>query len=263
MMKVAGATHSIREQAMVKVSGVRLARSPITESIGVSAMATAIAVLLVGSQQPVHAAGEPAKLARIFAADMLDTRVAQFEEIAGPPSKVLPGAQLERRIYKVERCEVEATVGVGAIRSLHLKLTDRCTVDLTALFHARQPLATASKLNFGEVDRAIRPGKMAAVCLLPCGKAHRPAVYEHVEGVPADKYVDLILEVGLVDAAAKRAAADWTKVMRNGGGEDYVKRTRFNCDEQYDELAHQLFDKIRITAIRIGYNFTEAWQDCD
>jgi hypothetical protein len=47
------------------------------------------------------------------------------------------------------------------------------------------------------------------------------------------------------------------------GGDDCVKRTSFNCHAQYDELANMLFDKIRIMAIRIGYNCTEAWRDCN
>lgn len=249
---------------MVKVFSVRFARFPTKESVGMTAVAVAIALLLLGSQQSsVFAAGKPSKISQIFAADMLEAKVAQFEEVAGPASKVLHEAQIERRIYRVERCEVEATVGVGAVRSLHLKLNDRCTFDLTSLFAARQQLPTVSKLTFGDVERAIRPGKMAAVCLLPCGKGHRSAVYEHIEGSQADKFVDAILEVGLVDPAAIRAASDWEKSMQDGSGEDYVKGTQFNCDERYDELAHKLFDNIRITAIRIGYNFTEAWQDCN
>jgi hypothetical protein len=249
---------------VVKVLNVRFARFPTEKSVGMRAMAVAIAVLLFDSQQSsLFAAGKPAKVSQIFSSSMLEATVAHFEKIAGPAWKILPGPSIERRIYKVERCEVEATVGIGAIRSLHLKLSDRCTFDLTAVFVTRQRLPTVGRLTFGEVERAIRPGKMAAVCLLPCGKVHHRAVYEHIEGSQADKFIDAILEVRLSDDRSNRAASDWATFMQDDGGKDYVKGTRFNCDDRYDELAHKLFYNVRITAIRIGFNFTEPWQDCN
>ena len=250
---------------MTRAFGVGLAWCATGKSVGTRAMAAAIAALLAGAvAAPASAAGPPAKLSQIFAPNMLESKLASFEQVAGKASKIVPGpgGNTERRFYKIEGCEVEAAFGVGLVRSLYLKLSDRCTFELAAFFAAAQPLPTASKLTFGEVERALGTGPIVGVCLLPCRHAHRPAVYEHLEGSQADKFVDAVLEVGLVDDVSKRAASAWTKPAREGGGRDYLKGDRFNCDRRYDDMAHKLFDKVRITAIRIGYNFTEAWQ-CD
>jgi hypothetical protein len=247
---------------MVKVFGARLARLSTRRSAGTRA--AAIAVLLLGSlPSPSFAAGQPVTLSQIFAPTMLEAKVAAFEEVAGKAWKVVtgPDKRSERRIYKVERCAVEAGIGNGSVQSLYLKLSDRCTFDLAAFFPTRQRLATASKLTFGEAERVLGAGTIVGICLRPCGKTYRPGVFEHIEGSQADNFIDTILEVRLVDAVSIRAASEWAK-SKQGDGDDGAKGARFNCDRRYDELAHRLFDKIRITAIRIGYNFTEPWQ-CD
>jgi hypothetical protein len=247
---------------MVTVFGVRLVRFSAKGSLGTTA--PAIAVLLLALEASAFAAGKPAKLSQIFAPAMLEATVASFEKIAGRAWKVVPGSDkaLERRIYKVERCEVEAAIGYGVVRSLYLALSDRCTFDLTAFFATPQPLPTVSKLTFGEAERVLGSGTMVGTCLLPCGNAFRPAVYEHFEGSKADNFIDSVLEVELVDDVSIRAASDWTKAMQDDSSEYYVKDARFNCDGRYDDIAHKLFGNVRITAIRIGYNFTEPWQ-CD
>jgi hypothetical protein len=254
---------SAAEEAMAKTFGGWLALSSARKSVGMTA--AAIAILLLGSSQsPVLAAEKPAKLSQIFVPAMLEAKVASFEKTAGPAWKIVPGpgGYAERRIYKIEKCEVEAAIGNGTVNSLHLKLSDRCTFELAAFFAAGRRLPTASKLTVGEAERALGTGPVVGICLIPCGHAYRPAVYEHIEGSPSDRFVDTVLEVAMVDDVAIRAAAMWTKVPRDDSGKKNAKDTRFNCNHRYDDTAHKLFDKIRITAIRIGYNFTEPWQ-CD
>jgi hypothetical protein len=250
---------------MAKMFGVRPARSSARQSLGTKATAAAIAALLLGSSQAsAVAAGTPATLSQIFVPAMLEAKLASFEEVAGKAAKVLRGSDktTERRIYRIERCEVEAAFGQGTLQSLHMKLGDRCTFELAAFFATARDLPTVSKVAFGDVERALRIGPMVGVCLFPCAKAYRPAVFEHIEGSQADHFVDAVLEVALADDAAIRAASAWTKAARKDSPKDYLKGARFNCDGRYDDAGHRLFDKVRITAIRIGYNFTEAWQ-CD
>jgi hypothetical protein len=246
---------------MATMFGARLARSSAAGSPGLNRVVVAVAALLLGSPQ---AAGQPARLAQIFVPEMLEAKVASFEEVAGRPAKVVPGPDkaTERRIYKIEGCEVEAVFGQGTLQSMHMRLSDRCSFELAAFFATARGLPTVSKVTFGDVERALRIGAIVGVCLFPCGKAHRPAVFEHIEGSKEDKFVDAILEAALTDDAAKRAASAWTRLARKASPKDYLKGARFNCDGRYDDAGHAIFDKIRITAIRIGYNFTEAWQ-CD
>jgi hypothetical protein len=249
---------------MATMFSVGLARFSAKGSSQINRVIMAVAALLVGSSpSSVSAAGGPAKLSQIFVPGMMEAKVASFEAVAGKAAKILRGPNLtERRIYKIEGCEVEAAFGQDTLRSMRMRLSDRCSFELAAFYATARGLPTVSKVTFGDVERALRVGAMVGVCVLPCGKAHRPAVFEHIEGRKEDNFIDAVLEVALADDAAKRTASEWTKAAQNDSPEDYLKGARFNCSGRYDELGHKLFDKIRITAIRIGYNFTEAWQ-CD
>jgi hypothetical protein len=250
---------------MATMFSVRPARSSTKGLPGINGVAVAVAALLLSSLlSSASAAGNPAKLSQIFMPGMLEAKVASFEEVAGKASKVLRGSDksTERRIYKIERCEVEAAFGQGTLRSLHMRLGDRCTFELAAFFATARGLPTVSKVTFGDVERALRVGSMVGICLFPCGKAYHPAVFEHIEGSKEDNFVDAVLEVGLVDDVAMRAASEWTKLAQKDRGNASLKGARFNCDGRHDEAGRKLFDKVRITAIRIGYNFTEPWQ-CD
>lgn len=191
-------------------------------------------------------------LARIFVPDMLYADLAYFEQVTGPARNT----DGNTKVYSVDGCMVTATVGGGKIINLKVELSPECTFDLNKILHnARGKLPPPYLMTFGQFEDVFSArGQFMADCLGGCGNAYIPAVHLYWEGSRADSNIEVMLEVEQVDDTAIDAAAAWRDAMVKGESEDWVDNTKFNCSRtEYDEIAHNLFKDVRITAITVGY----------
>jgi len=197
-------------------------------------------------------AAQATKLALVFDPEMIDANVAYFEQVTGPARKTYGNT----RSYKVDGCDVEATIARGSIRSLRMVLSPRCTFDLNKFlpnFSGRFPAAHA--ITFGTFDTITRgTGRFYSDCITGCGNAADPTVMEHWSGSRADLFFEIMLEVVLANGPAIDASRAWYSAMEKIEGEQWVMDGKWNCTRKHDALARRAFRDITISSITIGYD---------
>ncbi|MQA54949.1 hypothetical protein [Pseudomonas piscis] len=193
-------------------------------------------------------AAHAASVAEVFTGDMLGTNQRYFESIAGIPRESNGNAH----VFKVQGCQITATVEGGKVSALRMELGPKCQADLTQFVGTYAP-APGQPLTLGAFEASSGGGlSYSADCLSMCGNAADPSVYALWEGPHAVDFKQVMLEVTLVSDAAINAADQWASQMQKAEGEDYVMETRFNCDQKYATAAQKAFEKVQVTAVTIG-----------
>lgn len=193
---------------------------------------------------------QAATVHEVFNGDMLGTSLRYFESVAGIPRM----SHADTHTFRVQGCTINATVANQHISALRLELGPQCTPDLTTFIGDYGPGAGAP-LTPGALGLSSGGSlKFAADCLTLCGNAMDPSVYALWDGPRAAGFLQIRLEVMLVDGAALDAADSWERAMTAAAGEDYVLDTRFNCDTRFDEMATTLFRNVPVTAVTIGHD---------
>lgn len=82
-----------------------------------------LAATLAMSLNTAHAAS----VAEVFTGDMLGTNQRYFESVAGIPRE----SNGNDHRFKVQGCDITATVEGGKVSKLRLELTPKCQADLT------------------------------------------------------------------------------------------------------------------------------------
>lgn len=189
-----------------------------------------------------------ASVAQVFTGDMLGTNQRYFESVAGIPRESFG----DEHKFKVQGCNITATIEGGTVSKLRMELTPKCQANLTQFVDTFAP-APGKPLTVGAFTESSGGGlSYSASCLSMCGNAADPSVYAHWEGPRAIGFREVLLEVVLVSDAALSAADQWESQMRKAEGEDYVMETRFNCDQKYDAAAQKAFEKVQVSAVTIG-----------
>lgn len=148
-------------------------------------------------------------------------------------------------MFKVQGCQITATVEGGKVSALRMELGPKCQADLTQFVGTYAP-APGQPLTLGAFEASSGGGlSYSADCLSMCGNAADPSVYAHWEGPHAVDFKEVLLEVTLVSDAAINAADQWATQMQKAEGDDYVMETRFNCDQKYTAAAQKAFEKSR------------------
>lgn len=203
-----------------------------------------LASTLAMSLNTAHAAS----VAEVFTGDMLGTNQRYFESVAGIPRE----SNGNDHHFKVQGCDITATIEGGKVSKLRLELTPKCQADLTQFVGTYAP-APGKPLTVGAFTASSGGGlSFSADCLSMCGNAADPSVYAHWEGPHAVGFREVLLEVVLVSDAALDASGQWESHMRKAEGDDYVMETRFNCDQKYASIAQKAFENVPVTAVTIG-----------
>ncbi|QIM49585.1 hypothetical protein G9Q38_10560 [Pusillimonas sp. DMV24BSW_D] len=193
-----------------------------------------------------------ADVKEVFNGEMLGTTQRYFESVAGIPRQSLG----ENHTFRVKGCDITATIKGGSVSALHMPLSDTCRADLRSFIGDYAPAAT-SKLTFGAFAQTSGGDlRYLANCLTMCGNAYDPSAYAHWEGPRAAGFMQVLLEVVLVEDAAYAAASAWGEHMTKAAGEDYVMDTRFNCEARFDDVAAQAFKNVQVTAVTIGHELS-------
>lgn len=174
-----------------------------------------------------------------------------FESVLGVPRESY-GDQHE---FRIQGCDITATITGDKVSALHMALTDKCSPDLTTFIGSYAPPPTRP-LTAGSFVEASGGGTLrySADCLSLCGNAYTPSVYARWDGPRAIDFMEVVLDVALINDDALRAAEVWQERMTRIANETYVSEGRFNCDNRFDPIANEAFKNIRVTGITIGHN---------
>lgn len=191
---------------------------------------------------------QAATVADVFNGEMLGSNQRYFESVAGIPRESFG----DEHKFRVQGCNITATIGGGTVSKLRMELTPKCQADLTQFVGDYAP-APGQPLTFGAFEQSSGGGlSYSADCLSGCGNAYDPSAYGHWEGPRAVGFMEVLLEVVQVDDQAIEAASTWRDQMIQTMGEDWVMDGGFNCDNQFDPIARQAFQKVQVTAVSIG-----------
>jgi len=152
----------------------------------------------------------------------------------------------------VSGCVVNVVAESGAVRSLGLELSDRCTFDPGLFLGITLP--SANKMTFGDLDRAWGGGRFYADCLYLCGNASDPSVYDHFDGPHSAGFIQVNLEAALVSDTSIAASEKWRAIIQAARGDDFVMKNEFNCTASFDQSAHSVFRNIKLSALTVGYD---------
>jgi len=187
-------------------------------------------------------------VAEVFNGEMLGTNQRYFESIAGIPRESFG----DEHKFRVQGCNITATITEGAVSTLRLELTPQCQADLTQFVGDYAP-APGQPLTFGAFEHASGGGlSYHADCLSGCGNSYDPSVYGHWEGPRAVDFMEVLLEAVQVEDAAIEAADIWRNQMIKTMGEDWVMDGQFNCNRQFDPVARQALNAVQVTAVTVG-----------
>lgn len=201
------------------------------------------------------------KLSQIFTPTMLGSTVQYLEQVTGVAKNSSKGS----KTYLVQGCEVTAGISAGAVKSLSLKVSDKCGFDLNA-FLANGMNGTfppVNKMTFGQFDTVTGgKGRYTADCLWLCGNGYTQSAFEKLAGSRMNGFTDVILGVTLTANDALDASSSWKDVMMPKEGEDWVVDAKFNCTNKYNADAQKAFQAIKITSITIGNGLKDGSDKC-
>jgi hypothetical protein len=219
----------------------------------------AVAENTVTAAKPLAPTGS--KLSQIFTPTMLGSTVQYLEQVTGVAKNSSKGS----KTYLVEGCEVTAGIAAGAVKSLSLKVSDKCSFDLNAFLvnGMNGKLPAVNKMTFGQFDTVTGgKGRYTADCLWLCGNGYTQSAYEKLSGSRMNGSIDVILGVTLTANDALDASSSWKEIMMPKEGEDWVVDAKFNCTDKYNTDAQKAFQGIKITSITIGNGLKDASDKC-
>ena len=240
--------------AFFYISGQKEASvAPIPAASAASAPETI--ALASNASAPVDSTTPPdnSKLAQLFQRSIFGKSQEEVEAITGPATNALGDGYTT---YSVDNCLVSATYQNKQVQYIGVSLNPSCSVDLAAFGIAN--VRADDKLNFGQIETALGQNslrKFQSSCLSHnCGNAVDPSTYAtyNIDANPEEPQA-LEIELEAVQLGAAGAAADqWRKPMMEQKGEEWLISEAYNCTDEYQALARELFQNIPVNTITIG-----------
>lgn len=113
-----------------------------------------------------------ASVAQVFTGDMLGTNQRYFESVAGIPRESFG----DEHKFKVQGCDITATIEGGTVSKLRMELTPKCQADLTQFVGSFAP-TPGKPLTVGAFNASSGGGlSYSASCLSMCGNAADPSL---------------------------------------------------------------------------------------
>ena len=184
--------------------------------------------------------GERDQLKNVFSYDMINSEIDYFEQFSGPAK----GKYSDSREYKIGGCTIDVQLyeNSTSIRSIYTQLSDQCSPDFSDLvsnFNISKPL---KDMTFGDLDSP----KYYADCLISCGRASS-SIYASLGGSKADDWEVITLGADINDLDYPNW---WNALMKNG--EDWILDQKFNCEDNYSDIAHNDLKNQNVTSITIS-----------
>ncbi|MFV9473177.1 hypothetical protein ACM5Q9_01965 [Advenella sp. RU8] len=191
---------------------------------------------------------QAATVAEVFNGEMLGTNQRYFESIAGIPRESYDNVHE----FRVQGCEIQATVSDERIAQLRLEITPTCKADLTSFIGNYAP-APDQTLTLGAFDIGTT---YYADCLDMCGNAFDPSLYALWRGPRAVRDLEVLLEARITSDKAMDAADIWQQHMEKVMGREWVLETRFNCDNRFNDVAEKVLRDVPVTGVTLGYGLS-------
>lgn len=211
-------------------------------------IAIALVSVCIGSS---FAFANSSKIEQVFSYDMIGMDVAYLESIIGIARKT--DTDYQTKDYLVDGCHLKVGYNGLSIESLTVDLTNQCHFNLRDII-SYNAVVPSDKLVFGMTG----PVTYYADCLLGCGNAYDPAVYELYQGPRAENFRELLLS-SISDSYEARSK--WRDTMIAKEGEEWVMNGYFNCDpHKYNNVAINALEGEKVDQITIGYNLERRKQ---
>lgn len=202
-------------------------------------------VVMSVALSPAHAA----TVKEVFNGDMLGTNQRYFESVAGIPRTSDGNAHS----FRVQGCDITATIDNARVSALRMELSDRCSADLSSFIGDGAPAATPA-LTFGAFEHYAGSSlRYLADCLTLCGNAADPIVYAYWEGPRSSGFMEVLLETVLAGDDSLDASTLWQEHMLKATNQDYILDTKFNCEPRFDSIAANAFKNVPVRSITIGH----------
>ncbi|UNM97250.1 hypothetical protein MMG00_05200 [Ignatzschineria rhizosphaerae] len=211
-------------------------------------IAIVLVLVCIGSS---FAFANSSKIEQVFSYDMIGMDVTYLESIIGIARKT--DTDYQTKDYLVDGCHLKVGYNGLSIESLTVDLTNQCHFNLRDII-SYNAVVPSDKLVFGMTG----PVTYYADCLLGCGNAYDPAVYELYQGPRAESFRELLLS-SISDSYEARSK--WTDTMIAKEGEEWVMNGYFNCDPyKYNNVAINALEGEKVDQITIGYNLESRKQ---
>jgi len=196
-----------------------------------------------------------AKLAKIFAPDVLGSNVAFLETITGPAFRT----DGDDRTYKVDGCTVIVGAANGKIDNIGIDgYSQPCSFPIQQYFAIQPGFTLPRNPTFGDLKKGLG-GVYGATCLRLCGNAADPRVILAYQGSHADNFTDLYAAVDIgADGPALAAFTDWGNKLVARHGEPYVATGQYAAGDSAQDVAATDFAKVSPTIVRVGTNLPGA-----
>ena len=223
-----------------------------------AASAPEILALASNAQAPdaPNAPQDNSKLGQLFQRSIFGKSQEEVEALIGSSNNALGDGYTT---YNVDNCLVSATYQDNKVQYIGLNLTPNCSIDLTAFGIAN--IRADDKLTFGQIETTLGQNSLRqfqASCLSRnCGNAVDPSVYAtyNIDANPEEpQALEIELEAVQANGAAGEAADQWRKPMLEQKGEEWLISKAFNCTDEYQALARELFQNVPVNTITIGLN---------
>lgn len=191
------------------------------------------------------------KIEQIFSYDTIGVDVAYIESIIGIARKT--DTHYKTKNYVIDGCDLVVGYNEQSVETMTVNLTDHCRFNLKDIISYNETIPS-DQVVFGLTG----PVTYYADCLMMCGNAYDPSVYELHQGSRAENFRELLLGSANSDY---EATSKWRDTMIAQQGEDWVLDNRYNCEPQkYSDIAAGALKGQPVDQITIGYNLESRQQ---
>lgn len=183
------------------------------------------------------------QFSEVFSYEMIDSQISYFEQFAGSAKENYG----DYRKYKVEGCIIDVSLHTktSTIRSLHTKLSETCSPDLSQLPPSFNLPKQLNNTTFG----ALSNPTYYADCLISCGRTE-PEIYAVSGGSKADDWQTIALGANIEDLQYQT----WFDELQKNG-EQWMLDQKFNCahdTNNYSNIAHNELSPQKVSSIIIS-----------
>lgn len=177
----------------------------------------------------------------------LDGVQVEWLEARVGPARTVNG---DWRDYTVDGCNVRVRAEDGRIEGYAIPLTQACSAQALPVLAAYDVPQTLN-LTFGQFAEARGYSRLQSDCLHMCGNAAEPWIYLASPGPrvsPGIRVGTPRVDDPSIDAGMRIATA-----IRTAKGDDFLMDARYNCTDEFSEMARRELAAVPVTEIEVGY----------
>jgi len=211
----------------------------------VSQVAKSTSVL--GMEPDIKPPKPQSKLQKLLRRDMIGVDVAYFEKVSGLARE----SDGKNRTYLVDNCEIVVSTSSKKVRNLRIAISPACSFDLNEFFpNYNGKFPPLTKMTYGSFDKLTNnSGSYLADCVVDCGNAADPVIYEHWYSSRADGVIEVMLE------SIMPSLSGWSEAMQEDHPKEWLWDGNYNCTpNKYQPIVRSEMRDAKVEAITVGYD---------